>query len=198
MRYPIREFGHGPGKPMEHEITHLLVQARAGAPERLSAVFELLYPELHRLAATRLGAGERTLSPTVLVHELYLRATTGEPLSTVNRRHFFVAAAKAMRWIVIDHARRRASEKRGGGQVAVTLTVSLAADDGPEPRVLELNEMLEALGEINPQRREVVELHFFAGLEFAEIAELLDCSLRTVYREWERARAFLHAQLREP
>jgi RNA polymerase sigma factor (TIGR02999 family) len=187
-----------PGKPMEHEITHLLVQARAGAPKRLSAVFESLYPELRRLAAARLGAGERTLSPTVLVHELYLRATTGEPLSTVDHRHFFAAAAKAMHWIVVDHARRRASQKRGGGQVAVTLTASLAVGDAPEPRVLALHEGLEALGQINPQRREVVELHYFAGLEFAQIAELLDCSLRTVHREWERARAFLHAQLREP
>ncbi|MFT4256776.1 MAG: ECF-type sigma factor [Pseudoxanthomonas sp.] len=182
-------------EPMESgEITRLLAQARAGEPERLAAVFESLYPELHRLAISRLGAGERTLSPTVLVHELYLRATGGEPLPATDRRHFFAAAAKAMRWIVIDHARRRGSDKRGGGQAAVTLTASLAAEI-PEPQVLELHEGLEALGEINPRQREVVELHYFAGLEFAEIAELLGCSQRTAYREWERARAFLHAQL---
>ncbi len=184
-------------EPMESgEITRLLAQARAGEPERLSVVFESLYPELRRLAASRLSAGERTLSPTVLVHELYLHATSGEPLSATDRRHFFVTAAKAMRWIVIDHARRRASDKRGGGWAAVTFTAELAvAADIPEPQVLELHEGLESLGEINPRQREVVELHYFAGLEFSEIAGLLECSQRTVYREWERARAFLHAQL---
>jgi RNA polymerase sigma factor (TIGR02999 family) len=180
-----------------NEITRLLAQARSGEPERLSAVFESLYPELRRLAASRLNGGEQTLSPTLLVHELYLRATTGEPLAATDRRHFFATAAKAMRWIVVDHARHKNSEKRGGGQIAVTLTGALAVSNAAEPQVLALHEGLEALGEINPQQREVVELHYFAGLEFAEIAELLGCSQRTVYREWERARAFLHAQLKD-
>ena len=180
-----------------NEITRLLAQARSGKPEQLSAVFESLYPELRRLAASRLNGGEQTLSPTTLVHELYLRATTGEPLSATDRRHFFVTAAKAMRWIVVDHARHKGSEKRGGGLVAVTLTGAVAVSPAVEPQVLALHEGLEMLGEINPQQREVVELHYFAGLEFAEIAELLGCSKRTVYREWERARAFLHAQLKD-
>lgn len=180
-----------------NEITRLLAQARSGEPERMSAVFESLYPELRRLAASRLNGGEQTLSPTMLVHELFLRASTGEPLSAIDRRHFFATAAKAMRWIVVDHARRKGSEKRGGGRIAVTLTGALAASEEAEPQVLALHEGLEALGEINPQQREVVELHYFAGLEFAEIAGLLDCSQRTVYRQWERARAFLHAQLKD-
>jgi RNA polymerase sigma factor (TIGR02999 family) len=180
------------------EITHLLARARSGEPEPLAAVFESLYPRLRQLAASQLGAGEPTLNPTALVNELYIRTVAGEPLSASDRRHFFAAAAKAMGWIVIDHARRRNSEKRGGGQPPVTLTASLAIADGPELQVLALHDSLEALGQINPQQRELIELHYFAGLKFEEIAELLECSQRTVYREWERARAFLYAQLRQP
>ncbi len=180
---------------MGKEITELLVQARAGDPERLSAVFESLYPELRRLAASRLSAGEYTITPTVLVHELYMRAITGDPLSATDRKHFFVAAAQAMRWIVVDHARRRGADKRGGDQIAVTLTEAIPLP-GESEQVLALHDGLEALGEINPRQREIVELHYFAGLEFAEIAELLELSVRTVYREWERARAFLYALLK--
>jgi RNA polymerase sigma factor (TIGR02999 family) len=106
-----------------------------------------------------------------------------------------VAAAQAMRWIVVDHARRKGSEKRGGDQVAVTLTEGIPLP-GESEQVLALHEGLEALGELNPRQREIVELHYFAGLEFAEIAELLALSVRTTHREWERARAFLHALLR--
>ncbi|MCL1635962.1 ECF-type sigma factor [Luteimonas sp. SX5] len=183
---------------MGNEITELLVQARAGQPERLSAVFESLYPELRRLAASRLGAGEHTITPTVLVHELFLRASSGDPLSATDRKHFFVAAAQAMRWIVVDHARRRGADKRGGGQVAVTLDEALVGADAADTTMLALHDGLEALAQVNEQQRQVVELHYFAGLKFAEIAELLDCSERTVHREWERARAFLHAWLSDP
>lgn len=179
---------------MANEITRLLAQVRDGDAQQLSVVFERLYPQLRQIAAARVRAGERTLSPTMLVHELYLRAVSGEPLAASDQRHFFTTAAKAMRWILVDHARRRAAGKRGGDQVAVTLTDALAAPAG-DAALLDLEEALEALGAINPQQREIVELHWFAGLEFAAIAGLLGCSERTVYRQWERARAFLHAQL---
>lgn len=180
----------------EVEITKLLKQAKAGDPQRLAAVFEALYPELRRLAAARLRGNESTLTPTALVNEFYLRLSAGEPLSLVDRRHFFATAAKAMRWIVVDHARRRYAEKRGGGGSPVTLSERLAAEtDSAE--VLALHDGLEALDRINPRQREVVELRYFVGLEFAVVAELLECSERTVKREWERARAFLYAQLAE-
>lgn len=178
------------------EITQLLVQARAGQPQQLTAVFEALYPELRRLAASRVGPAESTFTPTVLVHEFYLRLA-GESLTVVDRRHFFAAAAQAMRWILVDHARRRNADKRGGGMVAVTLEDHLAQADGPAVDVLALHEGLDALEEINTEQREVVELHYFAGLGFAEIAALLGCSERTAHRHWERARAFLHALLVE-
>lgn len=178
---------------MENEITQLLARVRAGEPACLSEVFQRLYPQLRQIAAARLHAGERTLTPTVLVHELYLRATNGEPLSGSDRRHFFTTAAKAMRWIVVDHARRKAACKRGGDLVEVTLTESLA--QVPAAQMLDLHEGLEALAGVAPQQRDIVELHYFGGLEFAEVATLLEISERTVYRQWQRARAFLHAQL---
>lgn len=180
---------------MGNEITELLMQARAGEPARLSQVFELLYPELRRLAASRLGGGERTLTPTVLVHELFLRCSAGQELSVADRRHFFAAAAQAMRWILVDHARRSGAGKRGNGQAAITLDEGLAAAETADTDVLALYEGLDALEQINPQQRQVVELHYFAGLGFAEIAELLEISERTAHREWDRARAFLHSLL---
>ena len=178
---------------MGNEITQLLERVSAGEPAHLSEVFQHLYPQLRQIAAARLRPGERTLTPTVLVHELYLRATSGVPLSASDRRHFFTTAAKAMRWILVDHARRRAAGKRGGDLLEVTLTDSLPATTDTE--MLDLHEALDALAQVAPLQRDIVELHYFGGLEFAEVAALLEVSERTVYRQWQRARAFLHAQL---
>lgn len=182
------------------EITQLLVRARNGEPERLGEVFQALYPELMRMARSRLRGREATMTPTVLVHELFLRVTASEGLSLVDRRHFFAAAAQALRWIMVEEARRNLSQKRGGGAAHVQLDEELspAAPAGAaDTAVLALHEGLEALEQISAQRRQVVELRYFAGLEFKEVAELLDISERTAQREWERARAFLLALLDE-
>lgn len=181
----------------DNEITRLLGMARNGEPERLSAVFEALYPELVRLASSRLRGSDNTLSPTVLVHELYLRITQGTPLPLNDRNHFFAASAKAMRWILVEHARAHGAAKRGGGQVMVELDEQIPGADPALTNVLALEEGLQALEAISPQRRQVVELRWFGGLEFAEIATLLEVSERTVHREWDRARAFLQAMLDE-
>lgn len=178
------------------QITQLLKRAESGDAQSLAAVFQSLYPELRRLAAARLRGGGHTITPTVLVHEFYLRLSDGQALSLSSRRHFFAAAAKAMRWIVVDQARRRNADKRGGGQHPVTLSERLVAAPQDE-EVLALHEGLEVLDELNQRQREVVELRYFIGLEFSEVAELLGCSERTAKREWERARAFLHALLAE-
>ncbi len=179
------------------DITQLLARAREGGPERLSAVFEALYPELVRLANSRLRGGEGTLSPTVLVHELFLRITQGNALPLNDRNHFFAASAKAMRWILVEHARARGTAKRGGGQVMVELDDQVAGADPALTNVLALDKALEALEAISPQRRQVVELRWLGGLEFSEIASFLGVSERTVYRDWERARAFMQAMLDE-
>ena len=184
----------GTGPAASAEITQLLRQAESGDPASLAAVFQSLYPELRQLAASRLRGSQHTITPTVLVNEFYLRFSGGAPLSLESRRHFFAAAAKAMRWIVVDQARRRNAEKRGGGLVEVTLTERLCGGS-QDDEVLALHDALEALDQISPRRREVVELRYFIGLEFAEVAMLLDCSERTAKREWAQARAFLHALL---
>ena len=165
------------------DITQLLARAREGGPERLSAVFEALYPELVRLANSRLRGGEGTLSPTVLVHELFLRITQGNALPLNDRNHFFAASA---------NARARATAKRGGGQVMVELDDQVAGADPALTNVLALDKALEALEAISPQRRQVVELRWFGGLEFSEIASLLDVSERTVCLR------LLHRWLRYP
>jgi len=179
------------------DITRLLALARDGEPAQLGAVFEALYPELRRLANSRMYGNESTFTPTVLVHELFLRITQGAPLSLADRNHFFAASAKAMRWIMVEHARQRGADKRGGGQVMVALDDQIPDAPPALTSVLMLDQGLEALEAISPQRRRVVELRYFAGMEFAEIAALLEVSERTVYREWERARAFLQAMLDE-
>jgi len=177
------------------DITQLLAQARDGGTARMDAVFEALYPELRRLAGSRMAGRDSTLSPTVLVHELFLRISQGAPLSVVDRQHFFAASARAMRWILVEHARQRATGKRGGDQVMVSLDDRIP--DAPQARtsMLALEQGLQALDAISPRRRQIVELRWLAGMEFAEIASMLDISERTVYREWDRARAFLQAML---
>jgi len=179
------------------DITVLLAAARDGDGTALGQVFDRLYPELRHIARARLAAGERTLTPTVLVHEAFLRLVGNARLDLNDRRHFLACAARAMRTIVIDQARRRSAAKRGGAGTDVSLdAVSFQlADPGSDEQLMALDESLNQLNVVNPRQREVVELHYFGGLPFPALAELLGCSERTAKREWERARAFLHAQL---
>jgi RNA polymerase sigma factor (TIGR02999 family) len=179
---------------MTEEITQLLVRARQGEPEQLAQVFAALYPELLRMARMRLSSPEATLTPTVLVHEAFLRLTGGS-IRLNDRHHFFACAARAMRSIMVDAARARAASKRGGGAPAITLTERLLPVAEHDIEVLSLDQVLEEMRERRPRQVEIVELHYFAGFGFAEIGELLECSERTVKREWERARAYLHARL---
>ncbi len=177
------------------EITQLLGAVRAGDKDALGRVFDTLYPELQRLARARIDAGERSLTPTVLVHEAYLRLVGSAELSLNDRRHFMACAARVMRAIMIDHARRRTADKRGGGEQALKIDdveIPIAGLDG---EMLALDEALLQLDKVNPRQREVVELRFFAGLNFDQIASLLDCGARTAQRDWDRARAFLAVQL---
>lgn len=180
------------------EITDLLVAAREGDPAKLDEVFAALYPELKRLASSRgaaLAPGA-TLDTTELVHESYLKLVGSSSLDASGRRHFFACAAKVMREILIDHLRARSAAKRGGGVRPVTLppqvgSVVLDTD------LLDLNRALDDLDQVDPSLRSVAELRYFAGLTCEEIAELEECSVRTVQRSWKRARAFLQARLEE-
>ena len=179
------------------DITDLLGAARDGDDEAIQIVFETVYPELRRLAASRISRspGDPTLSPTELVHEAFLRLVGTRRLELADRRHFFACAARSMRLIIIDHARRSSAQKRGGEAVKVTWTEDLAQDAAQGSQVLDLDRALDELGDINPRAREVVDLRFFAGLTAAQTAELMELSLRTVNREWQKARSFLYARM---
>lgn len=152
------------------------------------------YDELKRLAHRMLLRRDATLQTTALVHELFLKLRSHSAADS--EAHLMNLAARAMRQVLVDAARRRASEKRGGDQVAVTITGRIGAEDkGLEVDVLALEQSLQRLEQSSPDLARVVELHFFAGLGFAEIARLLGVTERTVFRHWRTARAQLQLDM---
>lgn len=179
------------------EITRLLAQIRNGHPEMQNRLLELLYDELHRIAAARFSGEDNnlTLGPTALVHEAYLHLIA-QNVEWQNRAHFFSIAARIMRRILVDHARARRALKRGGLSKAEDLTAAagqVSLDD-----ILALNEALDHLEVFAKRQSQVVELHFFGGLTMDETAQILDIDRRTVQRDWKLARAWLHSQMRKP
>lgn len=176
------------------EITRLLARARAGETDAVDRLLPLVYDELRRLARRELGReyGAVTLHATDLVHEAYLKLSGGL-LDAADRAHFLAIAARAMRQVLVDQARRRRSQKRGGGAMPVTLSEAQNAGFTLDPG--ELLALDSALDTLDPRQREIVEYRFFGGLEEKEIAALLGVSERTVRREWVRARARLYQQL---
>ncbi|HXE56651.1 MAG TPA: ECF-type sigma factor [Gemmatimonadales bacterium] len=185
--------------PGSGEVARLLAALRAGDPTALDRILPLLYGELRELAG-RVLARERapvTLLPTDLVHEAYLKLG-GSRLAARDRAHFLAIAARAMRQVLVDRARRRLAAKRGGDAVPVTLSDAEAQVElalGPD----ELVALDDALAGLEPRQRQLVECRFFGGMEEAEVAEALGVSVRTVRREWVKARAWLYRALyREP
>lgn len=176
------------------DVTRLLASARSGDADALERLLPLVYEELRRLARRQIGReyGAVTLSPTDLVHEAYLKLAGGR-LDADDRAHFLGIAARAMRQVLIDQARRRRSQKRGDGAVPVTLSEARDASLTLDPD--ELIALDAALDELDPRQRAIVEYRFFGGLEEREIAVLLDVSDRTVRREWVKARAWLYRRL---
>lgn len=183
---------------MDTDITALVRAAAGGDGAARDALFARLYDELKRVARRQLrGARRETLDTTGLVHEAYIKLAAPAHLDLQDRRHFFVLAAKAMRQIVIDHARARAAGKRGSGVQPSTLDDALdpTAQDLAPDRLLELERALAALEASQPRLSGLIELRVFTGLELAEIAALQQVSERTVNRDWRRARAELYAAM---
>jgi len=181
------------------ELTDLLNAARSGDTGAADQAYDLVYAELRQRAGASLRRmPAATLTPTALVHEVYLRFSDhlGKPLR--NRSHFFALAARAMRQIVIEHARQRQALKRGGNQMEVELDAVLDLADGDLGRALEVDTALRALEQRDDDLARLVEWHFFGGLTFDEIAEMTDRHERTVRRNWELARAFLRRELDAP
>jgi RNA polymerase sigma factor (TIGR02999 family) len=178
--------------------TQLLHASRAGDRQAFDALFAVAYEELRRAARYRLGrrrAGE-TLSTTVLVHEAYVRLVDQSRAKWVDRAHFLAIASRAMRFVLIDHARAGAAEKRGGGAERISLDGVQVAAGEPEPDLLALHEALERLSEFSPRLGQLVEYRFFGGLTYDEIAEVTGLSVPTVKRDWTRARTWLFRAMR--
>jgi RNA polymerase sigma factor (TIGR02999 family) len=185
--------------PSRSRTTALLEQTEAGASPKLDQLVPLIFDELHEMAHRQLAREHHnvTLQTTALVHEAYLRLVDDARVTGRGRAYFFAAAARAMRQVLVDAARRRTAAKRGGG-------VPLTSLDGQEPSadvyasdLLDLDRALEELKLRNPRQVQVVECRFFAGLSVEETATALDVSPRTVKADWALARAWLYDVLRK-
>lgn len=184
---------------MEHALDLLIQRSDRAEPEALDALFALLYAELHRLAegALRRSGGSLTLTPTTLLHEAYLNMTGRDDVAFPDRARFLAYALRAMRGLVIDYARRRQAAKRDR-RFEITLTEDQAASAEQirtSDELTRLGDALDELAAIAPGLAELVDLHFFCGFSFTEIATLRGVSDRTVQREWRKARLLLHHAL---
>lgn len=177
--------------------TSLLAQFGEGNVSAEAELTPLIYRELRRLAAgyMRRERASHTLQATALVNEAWIRLIQQPQVTWQSRAHFFGIASKLMRQILVDHARRRSAVKRGVGAKQITLTDALAATPGQMMDVLVLDDALQRLGAIDPRAAKIVEMHFFGGLSFEEMAAVLGVSARTVKRDWRIARAWLHSDL---
>jgi RNA polymerase sigma-70 factor, ECF subfamily len=180
-----------------HEVTELLLSWRQGDAAALDRLIPVVYDELRRVARHRLRGESpgHALQPTALVHEVYLRLVDVERMTLKNRTHFFAVAARLMRQILVDHARRQHADKRGGHVTIVGLDDVSPVALPSSVDVLALDEALVALSSIDDRQCRVVELRFFVGLNIDEAAEALGVSPATVEREWALAKAWLYRQL---
>jgi RNA polymerase sigma factor (TIGR02999 family) len=180
------------------EITELLRLWSDGRPDALDRLLPIIQLELRQLAASYMRRERRdhTLQATALVNEAFLKLVGQRDVHWQNRAHFFGIAAQAMRRILVDHARARASEKRGAGERHVSIDDAAVIGEPTDLDLLALDEALERLDRVDPQQSRVVELRFFAGMTIEETAEALQISPATVVREWTVAKAWLYAELR--
>jgi len=177
-----------------NEVTRLLSDLAQGDTHAAGQLLPLVYEELRKLAATRMAeeAPGNTLDATALVHEAYLRLVgPADEARWDNRGHFFAAAAEAMRRILVDHARRKAAARHGGGLARLELEPDLAAAREPREDLLALDEALDRLAAEDPLKAELVKLRYFVGLTLPEAAAALGLSERTAGRHWAYARAWL-------
>ncbi|MGZ3199221.1 MAG: ECF-type sigma factor [Croceibacterium sp.] len=180
------------------ELAALLSAARLGDKEASGQAFSLLYDDLRRLARSRLRQHQTmtSLNTTSLVHESYLRMIGAQSLPVEDRQHFFAYAARVMRSVIVDFARARRAERRGGEADHIVLDTSISGQiAAPENDVMRVHEALETLEQADPRLARVVEMRYFGGLTEPEIAEVLGVSERTVRRDWEKARMLLLAAM---
>ncbi len=183
-----------------NELTEFLIDWGRGDKEALERLMPVVYQELHRLAQFHLRRerNNHTLQTTALVHEAYIRLIDQTQVEWKNRAHFFAIAAQMMRRIMVDYARARAFEKRGGDVVRVSLQeAEFVADAKHSPDILALDEALKELEKLDKRKASVVELRFFSGLSVEETAEVLEISVGTVVRDWNFAKAWLFSIMKD-
>jgi len=181
-----------------NEVTQILGAVSRGEAKAANELLSLVYEELRRLAAAKMAseAPGQTLQPTALVHEAWLRLTNDDKRKWNDRTHFFAAAAEAMRRILVDNARRKRTERHGGGQQRVELPELASAVMETDDKVLAVNEALEKFAVLDPQKAELVKLRYFVGMTLEQAAEALGISERTAKRYWAFARAWLHEEIK--
>lgn len=185
------------GDPLPENITHLLKEWNDGDERALDRLTPLVYEELRQQAARYLRRERQnhTLQTTALINEAYLRLIDAKEVRWQGRAHFFAIAANLMRRILVDHARRRDAEKRGGSQIRLTLDRAVARAEQSEVDVMAIDQALTRLAIIDEQQAQIVELRYFSGLSVEETAMALGISPRTVKRDWSVARAWLRREI---
>jgi RNA polymerase sigma factor (TIGR02999 family) len=180
------------------DVTDLLLELSKGKQDAAEKLIPVVYEELKRLARSYMRRERRdhTLQTTALVHEAYLRLVRQKEVRWQGRAHFYGIAAQLMRRILIDHARHRLCQKRGGAQAAVSLDESLVFSPERSAELLRLDEALQRLSILDGRQSKIVELRFFGGLSVEETAEFLGISPKTVKRDWSVAKAWLHSELK--
>jgi RNA polymerase sigma factor (TIGR02999 family) len=194
----IRSPSRPPGATQVSELTALFDAVGGGDRSAIDRLLALMYGELHQLAHRRLTSSRHavTLETTGLVHESYLRFLTAGRLRVTDRAHFLAYAARVMRSIIVDFARKHRATRHGGGALHVTLNTNVADDlFASEEQIIRVNEALEELAQADPRLVQVVDMRYFGGLSEGEIAEVLELTERTVRRDWQKARLLLRAAL---
>jgi len=183
--------------PAPHDITQLLNQWGNGDQAALDRLMPLVYAELRRMARRHMNQQRpgHTLQTTALIHEAYMRVAGDSGKQWENRTHFFGVAAKAMRCVLVDHARSRRSAKRGGAVRPVTLDEGIHTSGERMAGLIALDDALTDLAKLHPRQSQVIELRFFAGLSVEETAAILKVSPDTVMRDWRAAKAWLEREL---
>ena len=181
----------------QHSITALLGACAEGEVDAFDRLMPLVYDDLRRMAHNQLHRerAEHTLATTDVVHEAYLLLVDQESASWRDRAHFFAVASRVMRHILVDYARQRGAQKRGGGAIRVPLNEEVDGQDSRTVELLDLHEALENLGRNDAHLERIVEYRFFGGMSMVDTAEALKTPLRSVERDWARAKAYLFEQL---
>lgn len=183
--------------PSTTQITQWLLASRQGDAEALESLLPLVYDELHQQAVRcfRQERAGHTLQPTALVNEVYLRLVGQDEVQWKNRAQFFGIAAQMMRRILVSYARARNARKRGGGETRITLKEGVMASPERDVNLLALDEALKKLEALDADKSRMVELRFFSGLSVEETAEVMGVSPRTIDRQWQTAKAWLHREI---